>query len=97
VEALKRREEWKYTALRAFLEQQERVFEFEFELGAFVFDLALLDVRTLVEFDSAYHRGKPQQAVDKRKEQVAKEQGYTLIRREVIAASVIDPETVQGL
>lgn len=93
-EALKRREAWKYSILRETL--RERPHEFEFELGGCVFDLALHDTKVLVEFDGPYHTGEQLQT-DVRKDKVATVLGYVVVRRSVLAATVIDPATLAGL
>lgn len=96
-ETLKRREGWKYAALREMLTAAQREFEFEFELGDRVFDLALLDTRVLVEFDGPYHAGDTQLADDADKEQAARAAGFIVIHRQVLPAVVIDPQTLRGL
>ena len=52
-EVLKRREAWKYVDLQEVLISSRRAFEFEYAVGGYVFDLALLDEKVLVEFDGA--------------------------------------------
>jgi very-short-patch-repair endonuclease len=96
-ETLRRREAWKYDLLRGRLERDGRKFEFEFEVGGFVFDLALLDQRVLVEFDGAYHGGNAQREVDLAKDSAAKAHGYAIVRRTVVRSTVIDPVTIEGL
>jgi very-short-patch-repair endonuclease len=61
-----------------------------------VFDLALFDAKVLIEFDGPYHHGS-QLGVDRTKEEVAANHGFVVIRREVRPATVIDPETIDGL
>lgn len=95
VEVLKRREAWKYSALREVL--GERPHEFEFELEGYVFDLALLDTGTLVEFDGPYHGGTKQGERDLVKEAVAERNEFVVIRRPVLPAVTIDPITLEGL
>jgi very-short-patch-repair endonuclease len=96
-DALKLREAWKYAPLKEVLESQQREFEFEHEVGPYIFDLALLDQKILVEFDGPYHRGENQRDADADKTRVAEEHGFVVVRREVQAASVISPETIEGL
>lgn len=95
VESLKVRECWKYSALENIL--RDRSHEFEFELSGFIFDLVLYDTHTIVEFDGPYHCGKKQIEQDRIKESVANDFGYTVIRRDVQRATVIDPTTIEGL
>ena len=94
-DVLKLREAWKYAPLREAL--GNRPHEFEYELGGYVFDLALLDVRVLVEFDGPYHDASDQLQVDARKEEVARAHGFLLVRRSVQAAVVLNPNTIDGL
>jgi very-short-patch-repair endonuclease len=94
-ETLKRREAWKYAALERVLEGRKH--EFEYKLGKYVFDLALLDTKTLVEFDGPYHRDPKQKQMDADKEKAAGIRGFVVIRRLVKPAVVIDPETIGGL
>lgn len=94
-ETLKRREAWKYELLREAL--GTRPHEFEYRLGEFIFDLALLDSKVLVEFDGTYHRGTKQLNADKRKDQAAKEAGFVVVRRSTFSVSAIDPVTLDGL
>lgn len=94
---LAKREKWKYVLLEKRLNDEKRDFRFEFELDGFVFDLAILDKKTLVEFDGMYHRGKNQQETDRIKDGIATRNGFILIRREVVRATIIDPRTIEGL
>ena len=97
VETLKKRESWKYTALREALQKSGRVFEFEFELNGRIFDLALLDTMTLVEFDGPYHEWEEQRRDDAAKDTLARNAGFTVVRREVPSTVVIDPEVLGDL
>jgi very-short-patch-repair endonuclease len=94
-DALKLRENWKYAALREVL--GERPHEFEYELGGYVFDLALLDVRVLVEFDGPYHSYSEQLEVDARKDEVARANGFLVVRRTVQPSVVLNPNMINGL
>ena len=94
-EVLKSREGWKYAALETTL--QGRPHEFEYELGGFVFDLALLDSRVLVEFDGPYHEGVDQRQVDQDKDRAAEAAGFVVVRRMVQPATVIGPNTIRNL
>jgi len=96
-ETLRRREAWKYVAVERYLLDKERKFQFEYEIGGKVFDLALLDVNVLVEFDGPYHKPACQQKDDARKEAIARSHGYTVVRRPVPPMVVIDPSAVEGL
>ena len=95
VETLRKREAWKYVLLKKPLQGRKAIFEFP--LGGFVFDLALLDIKVLVEFDGPYHGDAAQQERDELKELTAKKHGFKLERRAVKPATVIGPETLAGL
>jgi very-short-patch-repair endonuclease len=94
-ETMKRREAWKYTALREHL--GDRPFEFEFPLDGFVFDLALFDSMVLVEFDGKYHNTRAQMDLDAMKEKVAIKNGFRVERRATATVSVISPAVINGL
>lgn len=96
-DTLRRRESWKYAALREYLVQQERPHQFELALDGRVFDLALFDVSILVEFDGPYHQSPGQRATDRRKTAIAKKHGYALVRLKVTPSTVIDPVTLIGI
>lgn len=93
--ALKLREDWKYARLRKAL--GERPHEFEYGLGGYVYDLALLDTHVLVEFDGPDHRSRAQRAVDRNKGRVARANGFTVVRRAVRPMAVIEPSALEGL
>ena len=89
------RERWKYARLTEHL--GDRPHRFEFQVGAYVFDLALFDTQTLIEFDGPYHRGSKQTEADLRKDAVAVENGFVVQRRLVKPNVVIDPSVLAGL
>lgn len=95
VECLRLREGWKYAALREHL--GDRLYQFEFEIKECVFDLALLDVQVLVEFDGKYHGSAKQRVRDADKDKVAAEAGFKVVRRRVEQSTVISPATIAGL
>lgn len=94
-EVLKRREAWKYVLLKNTLKKRKH--EFEYRLGKYIYDLALLDTKTLVEFDGIEHAGKQQKKIDVKKDAAAKKAGFVIVRRTVVACRVIDPISVKGL
>lgn len=94
-EVLKAREAWKYAALRQYL--AGRPHEFEFALGAYIYDLVLFDTQVIVEFDGAYHGYPDQMVVDADKDAVARAAGYTILRRATRSSVVIDPSTIEDL
>ena len=93
-DALKKREAWKYILLKKHL--QDRPHEFEFQLGKWVFDLALLDINVLVEFDGIYHRSS-QLKIDAEKDTYANENGFLVVRRATEVCCVLDPAVLEGL
>jgi len=96
-ESLKMREAWKYVAIRDVLQKENRKFEFEFPLDGFVFDLAIFDSKLLVEFDALDHQDERQKVTDSKKEEIAKKNGFMVLRRSVLPMTVIGPETISGL
>ena len=94
---LRSREAWKYVALKDKLLSANRDFEFEYRINDCIFDLALLDVMVIVEFDGPDHQLPSQMKRDREKETVAKAAGFIVVRRPVQRMSVIDPETIDGL
>ena len=76
------REKYKYEEVRKFLVDLGIRFKFEHRVENYVFDLALLDDRVLIEFDGRYHRGKAQQAKDAEKDSVARKHGFIVNRVE---------------
>lgn len=94
-ETLRRREAWKYVAIDAALREDNREFQFEYRIGDVIFDLALLDTKVLIEFDGPYHLY--QESEDARKDQIAKDAGFTIQRVPTPVTVVIDPKAVRGL
>jgi len=96
-ETLRRREAWKYERLGKFLVLMGEDHVFEHPVGNYVFDLALPDRRTLVEFDGSYHWGPGQQGLDGTKDAVAKEAGWVVVRVETTTNQVIEPDVLYFL
>lgn len=94
-ELLRRREMWKYLMLDKLL--RGRPHQFEYELDDYVFDLALFDTKTLVEFDGKDHKQRVQATYDIFKDEAATKHGFKIVRRTVLAATVISPDTIKGL
>jgi len=92
---LRRREAWKYVELEESLKLRDH--QFEFELGSYVFDLALFDTKTLVEFDGKDHQNTKQKRLDKEKDSVARALGFKVVRRDVTAVTVISPSIIRDL
>jgi very-short-patch-repair endonuclease len=94
-EGLKIRERWKYAALEAAL--GSRPHEFEYPLGGYVFDLALFDTKTLVEFDGSYHASPKQRLSDRTKDEAAEAAGFSVVRRAVRPATAVPAAVILGL
>jgi very-short-patch-repair endonuclease len=94
-EALKKREAWKYAALKDVL--VDRAYEFEYPLGGYVYDLALFDDKILIEFDGPNHADVAQKQIDDKKDSVAISHGFFVVRRSVAKVAVISPEILEGL
>ncbi len=96
-DTLKLREAWKYAALKEVLDGEGRSYEFEYPIGRWIFDLALLDEKALVEFDGPHHRTERQTSLDNQKDEAGQAAGFVVIRRRVEPASIIHPNTIEGL
>jgi very-short-patch-repair endonuclease len=96
-ETLRLREAWKYTAVEAKLKEDKRDYQFEYRIGDFIFDLALLDSKTLVEFDGPNHQYQRDHDIDVKKDAVAKAAGFAVIRRPTGVLVVIDPTSLSDL
>lgn len=97
---LKRREAWKYVKLGAALAGRPHEFEFCFpddEAATFVYDLALLEEKIVVEFDGPYHEVSAQREEDRLKDVFAQEHGWQVIRRLTPQNVVIEVEVIRDL
>lgn len=95
--ALKRREAWKYARMKTFLDSISEAYEFEYLLDGYIFDLALLSRKILVEFDGDYHTGSDQLDTDETKEVIATSSGWRLVRVATDNNCEIDPRLVLSL
>jgi very-short-patch-repair endonuclease len=75
-----KREAYKYTALSEYLRIREIKHQFEFVLGRWIYDLALVEYNALIEFDGLYHKREVQRKLDKEKDRDAAKNGYKVIR-----------------
>lgn len=91
---LKNREAWKYVKLKKFLEFQDVDYEFEYDVGEYIFDLCLPDMMILIEFDGEYHRGKFAMMRDRDKDTEANELGWNVIRVKVKSNTIIETEVL---
>lgn len=89
---LAKREAWKYEKIKTFLESFNINHQFEFKIENFIFDLALIDKKILIEFDAKDHHGKTQKITDNKKDLIATSQGWIIYRKEVKPKTIINPE-----
>lgn len=59
--------------------------------------MAILDEKVLVEFDGPNHKLDEQMEIDKRKNKLALDSGFLIVRRRVRRMAVISPDTIEGL
>lgn len=97
-------EGWKYEKLKRFLDKRDIVHLFEYPLvtkqGKIrLYDLAIRDVRVLIEFDGDYHyrNGKAYDRRDEQKNRLAKARGWKLLRIPVTANTVIPSSVIRHL
>lgn len=95
--ALRSRESWKYDRLKKLLRTVDERYVFEYAVAAHVFDLALPDHKTLVEFDGGYHTWSEQIVADTEKAQAATALGWTVVRIATGQNEVIGPEVLFDL
>ena len=95
-EVLKKREVWKYALIKKSLQRYKRSFEFEYPIGKYIYDLALLDSMTLVEFDGKYHRATVQRQADAKKDALATENGFRVLRIPVKQGTRISGKIVRS-
>lgn len=96
--ALRSREGWKYQPLVHVLTQLGVAYTFEFPLDPFIYDLALHESKTLVEFDGPDHTYSTEaQTTDAEKDRHAQALGWSLVRVPVDPATVIPPSSIRHL
>jgi very-short-patch-repair endonuclease len=94
---MKTREAWKYVLLREVLTEKNISFEFEFMLpdASWVYDLGLLSMKLIVEFDGPEHKAsRKQRCEDQERDNYARSLGWDVTRIPVLPKTVIDPTTV---
>ena len=90
---LKKREALKYSLLKTYLESKNIDFEFEYLLNTYVYDLAILKNKILIEFDGADHK-----YLDETKKNLcAQKYGFRLFRVKVKAGEVIPVESIYSI
>lgn len=89
--AMQTREGWKYKNLGRWLTKKGEPHEFEYPLPGtpLLFDLALLERKTLVEFDGPEHSGPKAAARDQSKDRQAEKHGWKVIRIRVLPQAKI--------
>ena len=53
--SLRSRESWKYKKIKQYLIDNKINYQFEYVIEKFIYDLALIDLKILIEFDGPYH------------------------------------------
>lgn len=94
---LKAREAWKYQEIKTYLDSINASYEFEYLVNKYVFDLALFDYRTFIEFDSDYHKDIHQQEVDKLKGETASKIGWQVIHVHTDYSVVLPTSLISSL
>ena len=95
---LKVREAWKYENIKSYLDSIDANYEFEYLIDKYVFDLALFDYKTFIEFDGSYHKQDyQQQETDKLKAETASKLGWKVIRVDTDASVVLDASLVSSI
>jgi very-short-patch-repair endonuclease len=87
---MKKREAAKYQKLAAYLQGRGLRHEFEKAIESYVFDLVIEDEMIIFEFDGPEHTSRRQKETDKLKDEVARTNGYRMIREGVNPNQVID-------
>ena len=96
-ETLRLREMWKYKDIQSFLNFIKEPFEFEYRMGNYIFDLCLPKKTIFIEFDGNYHEGKKQSDSDRKKDEYATQNGWTIIRKKVPNNTVIKPDILYNI
>lgn len=96
-ETLRIRERWKYAEVEKYLRHSGIRFKFEFEIGEYIFDLALLEKKVLVEFDGPEHRKPSGEALDAVRDEAAVQAGWRVARVPVPKRSVILPSVLYDI
>lgn len=94
---LRVREAWKYAMLREFLEnvREDHIFEYVLPDTNCIYDLALPKRKILVEFDAYHHASNKKR--DAEKDEVAKNNGWGIMRITTSSHSVIHPSVLDSV
>lgn len=90
---LKQREAWKYIEIKKLLEFLEEPFEFEYLIDKYIYDLALTNRHIFIEFDGPEHK----YLNENDKENVALQNGWTIVRHTVQPNEVIKPDFLYSI
>ena len=91
---LKVRESFKYSKLEDLLTGKNISHEFEKLIGGKVFDLVLPDKKLCIEFDGPDHNRLTQRKIDSEKDEIARSNGYQVVRVACKQNSIIDPRSI---
>jgi hypothetical protein len=94
---LKKREQWKYKKLSAFLDWIGESYEIEAVLCGSIRDLILPVRKIAVEFDGPHHQEVECAKQDAIKDEQAAKEGWTVIRIKTATRAEIDPATVYDI
>ena len=96
-ETLSKREMPKYAEIRPFLESKGLAHAFEYQIGRYVFDLALLERRMLIEFDGPEHRMPSGLERDAKRDAVASSAGWRVLRIPVKTGQVVPVSMLEAV
>ena len=88
-ELMKKREAWKYVEVDNYLNSINEKHEFEYRDGNYIYDLALLNRKIIIEFDGSEHRSVFMARPDLLKEDYINQKGFIVYRIYVKPNSVI--------
>ena len=91
------REKRKYAKIEEYLRKENIKHEFEFILGNKLYDLALIDLNILIEFDGKDHQLKKGECFenDRLKDQIATKNGWAIKRVQVLNNEIIPVDKVK--
>lgn len=87
---LKEREKWKYEKIDKFLNFLKEKYEFECLIGDYIYDLAFIEKKIIVEFDGPEH----QYTDESKKDENAIKNGWQIFRLKVEPNCVIEPDVL---
>jgi len=90
--SLRKREFWKYKRISYFLNFINEPHEFEYPLGKYIYDLALVKKKILIEFDGKEHRINSAKNNDNAKNLFAHKKQWVIFRIPTSRPGIISPE-----